>query len=359
MIDGELIRKRRLELGLSQEQLASDVDISDRQMRRIESGAQPRPETARRIAKALGVSLGALITRRGRLPAAAVPHDIAFPNGAKELANAAVQHESDGDLELAEVSYERLLQTLDPGHPAARWAMERRQLNRDLRLLRRETNKGISGPTMVPVLDVVDGKVTVVGECTKEEAHRPGSSKLHATSICLYRWPNGDVVYYQRQPWQSFPGLLDFFGGHMETRDETPLGNCIREANEEVQLFVFDDRIGIDPSWIRQVGPAYLLEWPIDGAPSRLLTSQPNFVNRERSTLFVIRMPLHGGIEIRAGDDDVTGKDYRSIPLDCIRHAPLAELSARKDECADGAYRVLHKYSESPELASLIDHALR
>jgi transcriptional regulator with XRE-family HTH domain len=58
---GELIRRRRAELGLSQAQLAEAAEIHPRQLRRYESDEQqPALAVAIRIAEALGASLDEL-----------------------------------------------------------------------------------------------------------------------------------------------------------------------------------------------------------------------------------------------------------------------------------------------------------
>src|SRR3954467_14095894 len=58
---GELIRRRRAELGLSQAQLAEAAEIHPRQLRRYESDEQqPALAAAIRIAEALGASLDEL-----------------------------------------------------------------------------------------------------------------------------------------------------------------------------------------------------------------------------------------------------------------------------------------------------------
>lgn len=69
---GQIIRKRRLELGWTQEQLAERISVDDEYVRqseisRIESGriGLPRRERLERIATALDVPLGELLARSG------------------------------------------------------------------------------------------------------------------------------------------------------------------------------------------------------------------------------------------------------------------------------------------------------
>src|SRR4051794_9944953 len=58
---GELVRRRRSELGLSQAELAASVGVHPRQLRRYEAGEQqPALAVAVRIAEALGASLDEL-----------------------------------------------------------------------------------------------------------------------------------------------------------------------------------------------------------------------------------------------------------------------------------------------------------
>lgn len=356
MFDGRKARRLREARGWTQEELAARVGIAPRGIREIESDRrQPRPETRRWIAEALRVPLSELIAERDRLPGTRVPPDSSAPNAAQQLAATAVENESTGNLEAAEHGFERLLQILEPDHAWIAWARERLRLNRDLRLLRRAAIKN-PRPTLVPVLDIVKGKVTIAGDCEKEQVHQPETAEIHATCILIYQWPNGDIVYYKRQAWQSFSDMFDLWGGHMEVGDETPLGNCLRECNEELRLYVCGDQIRIDERWVEKVGEDFSLEWPIPDAPARLL--QDDFVNRERSTLWVIRLPNHHGIEIRAGDDDVAGNEYRRIPSSDIKRAPLSELVKRRNDFADGGYRVFHKFANNRDFASLLERAL-
>jgi len=57
----EVIKRRRLELGMSQAELAEQAGVDQRQIRRYESGeAQPTLTAARSLARALGISLDVL-----------------------------------------------------------------------------------------------------------------------------------------------------------------------------------------------------------------------------------------------------------------------------------------------------------
>jgi transcriptional regulator with XRE-family HTH domain len=63
----EIIRARRSELGLSQADLASQVGVDRRQVRRYESGeTQPTLGVAREIARALGISIDELAGNESR-----------------------------------------------------------------------------------------------------------------------------------------------------------------------------------------------------------------------------------------------------------------------------------------------------
>jgi transcriptional regulator with XRE-family HTH domain len=53
---GERVRARRLELGISQEELAVRSQLRAKSILRIEAGADPRSSNLRRIAAVLGVS---------------------------------------------------------------------------------------------------------------------------------------------------------------------------------------------------------------------------------------------------------------------------------------------------------------
>src|ERR671938_576264 len=63
----EIMRKRRIEQGLSQADLAASVGLDKRQIRRYEAGeAQPSLSAARAIAQALGISLDELAGSESR-----------------------------------------------------------------------------------------------------------------------------------------------------------------------------------------------------------------------------------------------------------------------------------------------------
>ena len=66
---GEAIRQRRVELGMSQEELAERIGLDVRQsdVSRLERGKVlfPRHERLNQIADALGVSMGALLVEAG------------------------------------------------------------------------------------------------------------------------------------------------------------------------------------------------------------------------------------------------------------------------------------------------------
>jgi transcriptional regulator with XRE-family HTH domain len=99
---GTFIRERRLELGLTQEELAARVGLTTRQaeISRLEQGriALPRRERLEAIAAALDVSLGELLVRTGwmtegdRLAAAVLnvesltTSDEGYPQGLADLA---------------------------------------------------------------------------------------------------------------------------------------------------------------------------------------------------------------------------------------------------------------------------------
>ena len=58
---GKLIRKKRLDLGLTEEQLAEFSDLSDREIRNIEKGRSvPKLETVLKIAHVLQMDVGEL-----------------------------------------------------------------------------------------------------------------------------------------------------------------------------------------------------------------------------------------------------------------------------------------------------------
>ena len=59
---GEQVRERRRDLGLSQERLARNADVSLPTISRLERGSGvPKVALLRRIARALGVSLSSLV----------------------------------------------------------------------------------------------------------------------------------------------------------------------------------------------------------------------------------------------------------------------------------------------------------
>ncbi|MBQ8496054.1 MAG: helix-turn-helix transcriptional regulator [Clostridia bacterium] len=58
---GKLIRKKRVDSGLTEEQLAEFSDLSDREIRNIESGrSMPKLDTVLKIAYALKMDVGEL-----------------------------------------------------------------------------------------------------------------------------------------------------------------------------------------------------------------------------------------------------------------------------------------------------------
>jgi len=59
---GEVIKKLRLESGISQDVLSKKADLSFHTISKIEAGATPNPtiDTVKKIAEALGVSLDVL-----------------------------------------------------------------------------------------------------------------------------------------------------------------------------------------------------------------------------------------------------------------------------------------------------------
>lgn len=71
----ERLRKRRSELGWSQEQLARETRVSKNTVARWEKGATPAADLLGRLARALGVSTDWLLTGAGPSPLPATGTD--------------------------------------------------------------------------------------------------------------------------------------------------------------------------------------------------------------------------------------------------------------------------------------------
>jgi transcriptional regulator with XRE-family HTH domain len=62
------IKRRRIEIGLSQQALAEEMEVSVEEVRRYESGSRIAPDTLLRIAQALGAPMVSLFADPTRQP---------------------------------------------------------------------------------------------------------------------------------------------------------------------------------------------------------------------------------------------------------------------------------------------------
>lgn len=65
-IDGDLVRHLRLDLGLTQAELAKHCQLSRSQISRAERGSMPHPATLKKLATGLGTTPSSLLSAQGR-----------------------------------------------------------------------------------------------------------------------------------------------------------------------------------------------------------------------------------------------------------------------------------------------------
>ncbi len=199
--------------------------------------------------------------------------------------------------------------------------------------------RGQPGPTLVKVFDEAN---TFQRTATKLEVHREGL--LHHSALLVARAANGEVVYYQRRPEQTYPGAYDFLGGHTADIDDSPLETARREANEELNLLLNGTRLLIPDAWIHQIGPDHRFE-----------CFSPQ--DRERSTLFVVTLPQHPALTIYLTDEAADGIQLLNVKTFCTAKFPdlVEEFLRGKKEFASGAERVFIAYEQDPAIREEID----
>ncbi|MCA9071623.1 MAG: hypothetical protein KDA84_22005 [Planctomycetaceae bacterium] len=189
-------------------------------------------------------------------------------------------------------------------------------------------------PPRNPVAILDDRTNLVVGVAEKKEAHE--RSLLHASVLILVCDHTGLLQIYERHERQSYPGCLDAFGGHMQPSDGgAPKVTAMREGTEEILLFARGGRrLVLEESWLRQIGPDYLLE----------STAQ---TNKERSTVFFVTLPED--VILRACDETDDGEQVELI-THTFSLSELEELFAKSPgRFADGLARILQQMQVNPE----------
>ena len=200
--------------------------------------------------------------------------------------------------------------------------------------------RGQHGPTLVKVFDESN---TFQYNATKTKIHSE-LGLIHHTALILVREGSGRVIFYCRQPQQTYAGKFDFFGGHTADIDDSPMETARREANEELHLSLNDSRLRISDEWIHQIGEDHQF---VSHAPR----------DRERSTLFVVTLPTHPALKLRLSDEAADGIQLLKIPeyKTASFQFLVSEYTSGRKEFASGAERVLISYQRDQETKRQID----
>jgi len=180
-------------------------------------------------------------------------------------------------------------------------------------------------PPRNPVAILDESTNMVVGVGGKSEVHAQG--RLHASVLLLVRSEDGRLMLYRRHAEQSFPNCLDLFGGHYEPRDAPhPRNTALREASEEIRFISGGMRVQLDPQWLVRLSESFELE-------------SMDSHNRERSTLFGIRLPP--GVLTEAAGDITDSGDAVPAMAEAHDFAEVLALSESEPQSlADGLARV-------------------
>ncbi len=312
--------------GWSQQDLANHADVEVRTVRYSEAGRPVFETTRHRLARALGVEPLLLTNALAGDPL----NPRAFTAAVRKVLPAIERAEIDADFSRAVELLDTLLRDLpadDAGSPALR---ERREINERLGAIVRRAYRG--GPDADIAFFAAEGRLAYA---SKEHVHQRRLE--HPTVILLVVSQGKLCATYVRSVHQTCSGRRDFFGGHLRRADRSPRAAALREANEELQLYAGAARIPLSLASITQVGevgefPCYESE------------------NPERSTVFLVTLPSHPALTIRASDEDATGRRLVDIPV--VRFDPfitlLRQYKAEPASFADGASRVFDHYAHTP-----------
>lgn len=199
-------------------------------------------------------------------------------------------------------------------------------------------------PPRNPVAILDDSTNMVVGVGSKAEVHARGS--LHGSVLLLVTNSDGRIVLYRRHAEQSYPHCLDLFGGHYEPADAPePRNTAWREMGEELRFMSGGLRIQPEPHWLIPLSEPFAME-------------STETHNRERSTLFGVRLPE--GVSAEAAGD--TTDSGRVVPAEAetLHFGELLALSDRAPQTlADGLARVVAAVQQDAEVRRRLESFLR
>jgi hypothetical protein len=194
----------------------------------------------------------------------------------------------------------------------------------------------------VAILDELTNMVVGVG--AKAEVHARGS--LHGSVLLLVSNDDGRIVLYRRHAEQTYPNCLDVFGGHYEPADAPePRKTAWREMGEEIRFVSGGLRVQPEPQWLVPLSAPFAME-SMDAR------------NRERSTLFGIRLPQ--GVTAEA-EGDITDSG-RAVPAtaETLGFAELLALAESAPQTlADGLARVVVAAQQDAHLRQRIESFLQ
>jgi glyoxylase-like metal-dependent hydrolase (beta-lactamase superfamily II) len=194
----------------------------------------------------------------------------------------------------------------------------------------------------VAILDELTNMVVGVG--AKAEVHAQGS--LHGSVLLLVSNADGRIVLYRRHAEQTYPNCLDVFGGHYEPADAPePRKTAWREMGEEIRFVSGALRVQPEPQWLVPLSAPFAME-SMDAR------------NRERSTLFGIRLPQ--GVTAEA-EGDITDSG-RAVPAtaETLGFAELLALAESAPQTlADGLARVVAAARQDGHLRQRIESFLQ
>jgi len=347
VLDGRKILGLLLFKGKHRKGLAREIKVDRKTIDNAVNGKMIDAKTALAIARALGVSSDALRPSLFSIPFLSTK---GLPTNVGELIGEAHEAELIGEPWKASDLFRTAQELLRQLKPAARQALReinaRRRLNDEWSRRIRVAEKGTSDPTQVKLVDRCN---RVIGSATKQEVHREGW--LHHTVIIVLRTPDGRIACERRHKDTSYWDRLDFLGGHTLISDVGPLQTALREANEEVRLFLGRRRVPVEVDWLKQIGRAY--QFTVNVSTTR--AGEP-FINRERSTLFALTVPPHPALYPEIQDEAFDGIHFVEMNLEVYSLSTLVErFKTRPDEFADGAARILKKYNRDITVRRALD----